>query len=62
MAAERKGKKLRRCGKFKGYYSLQVSRSEVNKKRTLRNHIRRLPADLQAIARYEKDMGKVNFI
>jgi len=61
MAAERKGKKLRRCtAKSRAYYSLQVGKSEANKKRRLKRHIRTFPMDVQAIVRYEKDMGRAN--
>jgi hypothetical protein len=53
MAKERKGKKLRRCGKLKNYYAAQPMRTATNKKRRMRNHIRSHPADKRTVKTYE---------
>lgn len=56
--AEGKGKKLRRCtARSKARYALQFGISERNKKRKLSRHIRNNPDDIQAIFRFEQDMG-----
>lgn len=53
MAAERKGKKLRRCAKLKGYYASGYDRTVRNKKRRMRTHIRAHPNDDAAVRAYE---------
>jgi hypothetical protein len=59
MAKERKGKKLRRItAKSKAYYSVQVGRTESNKKRKMGRHIRENPQDQGAIVRYEQTFGR----
>lgn len=55
-----KGKKLRRCSKHQGMYKQQYFQSETNKKKFLGRHIRNNPGDLQAIKRYEVDMGSAD--
>jgi hypothetical protein len=58
MAAERKGKKLRRCtARAAAYYKVQFGKTENNHKKRLSLHIRNHPRDTQAISRFEKDMG-----
>ena len=53
MAKERKGKKLRRCAKKANYYKLGFGRTEDNRKRRMREHIRSHPEDAQAVNQYE---------
>ncbi len=57
MAAERKGKKLRRCAKHANYYKLQPGVTDRNKARRLRRHIRSNPFDKAAQERYAVNMG-----
>lgn len=40
MAKERKGLKLRRCAKHKSYYAVQYGKTDDNKLRRLRRHLR----------------------
>lgn len=61
MAKERKGKKLRRCTKLKSYYSAQYGRTESNKLRKMRRHLKRNPSDAQNLERYVELGGKRNF-
>lgn len=63
MAKERKGKKLRRIPKHKTYYAAQFMRTETNRKRRMRNHIRSHPLDQKAVRIYEsvKNFGYATF-
>jgi hypothetical protein len=54
MSGERKGKKLRRQAKGKIYYASQGMRTETNRKRRMRNHIRSHPGDRKAATIYEQ--------
>jgi hypothetical protein len=63
MAKERKAKKLRRQPKLKNYYAAQFMRTETNRKRRMRNHIRSHPLDKKAVKTYEfvKNFGYATF-
>jgi hypothetical protein len=52
--------KPKKAGKKKGYYAVQFGRTDDNKKRKLRRHIRSNPGDKQAIVHHEKKLGKVD--
>ena len=50
----------RRQKKLAPYYKLQFGKTDSNKKRKLRRHIRNHPLDVQAKQRFEKDMGRAD--
>jgi hypothetical protein len=54
MAAERKGKKLRRCTKLASMYKVQFGITDNNKQKKLGRHLRHFPEDLQAIKLYDE--------
>lgn len=63
MAAEKKGKKLRRCtAQSKAYYKLQFGTTDSNRKKRLIRHIRSNPFDTAARERFEQDMGEAKGI
>lgn len=54
MAAERKGKKLRRCSKLANMYKVQFGITDNNKQKNLGRHLRHFPEDTQAIKIYDE--------
>lgn len=62
MANERKGKKLRRVAKLKGYYASGPMRVATNKRKRMMKHIRSHPADKEAVKTFEfvKNFGRAD--
>jgi aconitase A len=50
--------KLRRCAKFRTYYSAQEFQTAKNKRRRLGNQLRNHPNDSQAVMLYEDRYGE----
>jgi hypothetical protein len=57
MAGEKKGLKLRRQSKGKVYYATQFQRTEANRRKRMRAHLRAHPMDLKCEQLYVKKYG-----
>jgi hypothetical protein len=57
MAGEKKGLKLRRQSKGKVYYAAQFQRTEANRRKRMRSHLRSHPMDLKCEQHYLKTYG-----